>query len=236
MNEFEEIIKEKLAKLYEEEENQDSPEQNGTPPENTPPSEEGGDDTPPDEDQPPMADGGTGEQPPQEGGDGENQQPPEEGQGQGDDENGEKKEEENFSAENLGDFLKKTESKTTVKKEGCMPSPIFGNKDTKNHNKFRVYIENPKGKVSFIFWDSITNTEKDSPLDTNEALADFGRCISDYEENPSFEEFKETFGYSETDADLAQKAYNGCRKMVEKAKKIFSDAQIEELKRLASEY
>lgn len=153
-----------------------------------------------------------------------------------DSENGENAKENEFSAENLDDFLKKTETKVTVKKEGCMPSPIFGNRDVKNHNKFRVYVGNPKGKVSFVFWDSIANTEKDSPLDEKDAIADLGRCILDYEGNPSFEEFKEAFGYDETEVDLAQKAYNGCRKMVEKAKKIFDGPQIEELKRLASEY
>ena len=204
MNEFEEIVKERLDKLYEEEETQ----------ENNPTE-----DTPPDEGQ--------------DNGNPEEQNPPED-DGQQNDENQEK--EESFHAEDLGDFLKKTESKISVKKEGCMPSPIFGNRDTRNHNKFRVYVENKKGKVSFIFWDSIANTEKNQALDPNEALADFGRCVMDYEENPSFEEFKETFGYDETEVDLAQKAYNGCRKMVEKAKKIFDSAQIDELKRLASEY
>lgn len=165
------------------------------------------------------------------------QQPnPEDDQGGQAPDGGEPEEKEAFSADSLDDFLKKTESKVTVKKEGCMPSPIFGNRDSKDHNKFRVFIQNPKGKVSFVFWDSIANTEKNAPLDVTEALADFGRCVQDYEDNPSFDEFKSAFGYDETEVDLAQKAYNGCRKMMDKAKKLFDDAQLDELKRLASEY
>jgi len=144
-------------------------------------------------------------------------------------------EEENFSAESLEDFLKKTESKVSVKKEGCMPSPIFGNRDSKNHNKYRIFIENPKGKISFIFWDSLKNTEEGKSVDTNEALACFANDVEAYENAPSFEEFKAEFGYDETEVDLAQKAFNGCRKQMEKAKKMFTDKQLDELKRLASE-
>lgn len=209
---FEDVVKETLNRLYEEEGSED----NGQPEQN--PEEPQAPDEPQEQPQ--------GQEDDQDG----NQENDKDGKG--DEENGE----ETFSAEDLGDFLKKTESKISVKKEGCMPSPIFGNRDTSNHNKFRVYIENPKGRISFIFWDSTANTEKNNPLNPNEALADFGKCVSDYENNPSFEEFKEAFGYDETEENLAQKAYNGCRKMMDKAKKIFDDVQLEELKRLASEY
>jgi len=140
-----------------------------------------------------------------------------------------------FSAESIEDFLQKTDSKVTVKKEGCMPSPIFGNQDQNNHNKYRIFIENPNGKVSFVFWDSIANTKKGVPLDTNEALISFAKDIDAYQMDPSFENFKDAFGYSNTDVDLAQRAYNGCRKQMEKAQKIFTEEQIKELVRLASE-
>ena len=143
---------------------------------------------------------------------------------------------EEFSADNFDDFLKKTESKVSVKKEGCMPSPIFGNRDSGNHNKYRVYIENPNGKISFLFWDSIKNTEEGKPLDTKAALAAFGNDVSAFEGEPSYEGFKSAFGYEETEENLAQKAYNGCRKQMEKARKLFDDGQLKELRRLASEY
>lgn len=141
-----------------------------------------------------------------------------------------------FSASSLEDFLQKTETKVRVKKEGCVPSPIFGNRDSSNHNKYRVYLENPKGKTSFIFWDSINNTKNNVALDVNDALVAFGRDVDAYETSPSYEEFKDAFGYGETEENLAQKAFNGCRKMMEKAKTMFDDGQLEELKRLAAEY
>jgi len=89
--------------------------------------------------------------------------------------------------------------------------------------------------LSFVFWDSIVNTKEGKELDTEEALAAFGKDISAYEEAPSFEEFKSAFGYDETEVSIAQKAFNGCRAQMEKAKKIFTKKQIEELCRLASE-
>jgi len=144
--------------------------------------------------------------------------------------------EEKFTVTDFDDFLQKTQSKVTVKKEGCMPSPIFGNRDTRNHNKYRVYIENPKGRISFLFWDSIANTEADKPMDKKDALACFGMDVSSFENAPSYEEFKAEFGYDEANDSLAQKAFNGCRKQMEKAKKIFTDEELSELKRLASEY
>lgn len=144
--------------------------------------------------------------------------------------------EEEFTATDFDDFLQKTQSKVTVKKEGCMPSPIFGNRDTRNHNKYRIYIENPKGRISFLFWDSIANTEADKPMDKKDALARFGMDVSSFENAPSYEEFKSEFGYNEANDSVAQKAYNGCRKQMEKAKKVFTDEELSELKRLASEY
>lgn len=151
-------------------------------------------------------------------------------------ESGDPETEEDFSAYDFDDFLKKTKSKVSVKREGCMPSPIFGNRDSSNHNKYRVYIENQKGKISFLFWDSIKNTEDGKPLDTKDALAAFGNDVAAFESEPSYEGFKTAFGYEETEENLAQKAYNGCRKQMEKAKKLFGENQLKELQRLASEY
>ena len=153
-----------------------------------------------------------------------------------DEETSDNTEESEFSAESFEDFLSKTDSKVSVKKEGCMPSPIFGNRDVNNHNKYRVFIENPNGKISFIFWDSIKNTEDGKKLEVNDALAAFGNDVSAFESEPSYEGFKNSFGYDETEDNLAQKAYNGCRKQMEKAKKLFNEAQLKELCRLASEY
>lgn len=144
--------------------------------------------------------------------------------------------EEEFAADSFDDFLEKTETKVEVKKEGKMPSPIFGNRDSRNHNKYRVTLRNGNGSASFTFWDSINNTEKGIPLDRDEAIACFANDVASYEDNPSYEGFKQAFGYDETEENIAQKAFNGCRKHMEQAKKLFTDAQLEELKRLAAEH
>lgn len=143
--------------------------------------------------------------------------------------------EDSFHADSLKDFLQKTETKLSVKKEGSEPSPIFGSGDMRNHNKYRIRLENKNGSVSFIFWDSIKNTENNVALDEDDALGAFGIDCSAYESSMSFEDFKSQFGYDETDDNRAQKAYNGCRKQMEKAKKMFSEDEISELIRLSNE-
>lgn len=143
--------------------------------------------------------------------------------------------EESFHADSLKDFLQKTETKLSVKKEGSEPSPIFGPDDMRNHNKYRIKLENKNGSISFIFWDSIKNTENNVALDEDDALGAFGIDCSAYESSMSFEDFKSQFGYDKTDDNRAQKAYNGCRKQMEKAKKMFSEDEISELIRLSNE-
>ena len=220
---FEDVVKETLNRLYEEEGSEDK---------GQPEQEPGGPQEPETPSEPQEPQGQEDNQEPQDQETNQDEPP-------NDDENEEgegEKEEESFSAKNFDDFLKQTESKITVTADGCMPSPIFGNRDTQNHNKFLVKIENKKGSVSFTYWDSVANTKAKKPLDSNDAMADFGSCIMDYEGNPSPEGFKKAFGYDETEEDIAQKAYTGCRQMFDNAKKMFTKAQLEELKRLASEY
>ena len=221
---FEDVVKETLNKLYEEEGSED----NGQPEQ-----ESGGPQEPETPSEPQEPQGQEDNQEPQDQETNQDEPPNDDENEEGE---GEKEEEESFSAKNFDDFLKQTESKITVTADGCMPSPIFGNRDTQNHNKFLVKIENKKGSVSFTYWDSVANTKAKKPLDSNDAMADFGSCIMDYEGNPSPEGFKKAFGYDETEEDIAQKAYTGCRQMFDNAKKMFTKAQLEELKRLASEY
>ena len=147
----------------------------------------------------------------------------------------EEKKEPEFNADSIEDFLKKTNTKATYNKEGCMPSPIFGNRDTKNHNKYRVTLKNDKGSISFLFWDSIANTEAHKDLDINDAIASFGLDLGAIEDSMSYQDFKSQF-YNQTEENIAQKAFNGCRKQAEKAKKLFDENQIKELIRLSSEY
>ena len=147
----------------------------------------------------------------------------------------EEKKEPEFKADSIEDFLAKTSTKATYTKEGCMPSPIFGNRDTNNHNKYRVTLKNDKGSISFLFWDSIANTKAHKDLNINDAIASFGMDLGAIEDSMSYQDFKSQF-YDQTEEDIAQRAFNGCRKQAEKAKKLFDENQIKELIRLSSEY
>lgn len=146
------------------------------------------------------------------------------------------KSEEKFSAKDFDEFLDKTGSEVEIESKGKMPSPIFGPRDTHNHNKYLVRIRNGKGDVKFTFWDSIANTEAGKPLDRDAALASFGLDLQAFEENPTQDEFTNAFGYDEAEEALARKAYNGCRKTYASAIQMFNSDQINELVRLASEF
>jgi len=143
---------------------------------------------------------------------------------------------EEFSAESFEDFLNKTETKVKISKVSCEPSPIFGPNDTNNHNKYKVTISNDKGSVWFYFWDSIKNTTENKTPKMENVMSSFGLDVASVKDGVSLEEFEKMFGYDKTDNDLSQKAYDGCRKMAERAKKLFEENQIDELIRLSNEY
>lgn len=58
----------------------------------------------------------------------------------------------------------------------------------------------------------------------------------DKDDEEEEEEFIEISGYDKTEDSTSQKAYEGCQKMLERAKKLFKDNQIKELLRLSQEY
>ena len=152
-----------------------------------------------------------------------------------DDEEKEEKEEE-FKAKSFDDFLKQTESKIKITKISSEPSPIFGSNDTKNHNKYKVTITNEKGSVWFHFWDSLHNTENNKKPSQDDVLACFGMDVGSVMDGVSKDEFKEMAGYDKSEDSLAQKAYDGCQKMLSRAKKLFEEDQIKELLRLSQEH
>lgn len=135
----------------------------------------------------------------------------------------------------IDEFLKGTDTKVTVRKEGCEPSPIFGPRDTKNHNKYRVYLSNPKGKISFVFWDSIYNTEHNVEFDIEDAIIAISKDAQAYGQSLSFEDFKTSFGYDETNSSVAEKAYNGCRKHMERLNKLYTPEELEQLYSITDE-
>jgi hypothetical protein len=144
--------------------------------------------------------------------------------------------EEEFKAESFDDFLKQTESRIKITRVSSEPSPIFGSNDTKNHNKYKITISNEKGNVWFYFWDSLHNTENSKQPSRDDVLACFGMDVGSVMDGVSKDEFKEMSGYDKSEDSLAQKAYDGCQKMLSRAKKLFEERQIKELLRLSQEH
>jgi hypothetical protein len=141
-----------------------------------------------------------------------------------------------FTAESFEDFLNKTNSKVSITKVSTEPSPIFGPHDRKNHNKYKVTVSNENGSIWFYYWDSIHNTENGIEPSKEDVLSAFGLDTSAMIDGASFEDFCDTFGYDKAEDRFARKAYDGCRLMVQKAKKLFSDDEIKEFIRLANEH
>ena len=152
------------------------------------------------------------------------------------DKDDEEDEEEEFKAKDFKDFLSQTNSKIKITKISSEPSTIFGNNDTKNHNKYKITITNEEGFIWFYFWDSLYNTENNKKPSQDDVLACFGMDVGSVMDGISKEEFIEISGYDKTEDSTAQKAYEGCQKMLERAKKLFKDNQIKELLRLSQEY
>ena len=153
-----------------------------------------------------------------------------------DDDKSDEEEEEEFKAKDFNDFLTQTKSKIKITKISSEPSTIFGSNDTKNHNKYKVTITNEEGSVWFYFWDSLYNTENKKKPSQDDVLACFGIDVGSVMDGISKEEFIEISGYDKTEDSTSQKAYEGCQKMLERAKKFFKDNQIKELLRLSQEY
>ena len=147
-----------------------------------------------------------------------------------------KDEKDKFHADSLEDLIEKTETKLTVSKVSCEPSPIFGPKDTKDHNKYKITLTNKNGSCWFYFWDSIKNTQERRELDKADALACFAKDAAAFDSVTSLEDFIAEFGYDKAERSLAQKSYDGCRKMKDRFQKLFDEAQREEFMRLANEY
>ena len=136
-----------------------------------------------------------------------------------------------FEASSIGDFLRKTNTTVTMKEEGCEISPIFNTRDY--HNKYRIYVRNAKGSTSFVFWDSVKNTQEGIQTDKEEAFAagimDAGIFFSD--PNMTEEDFKAEFGYE--DDKRAKTAYRACKKAYERFSKMYTDEEFEVILDLA---
>lgn len=138
------------------------------------------------------------------------------------------------SYSSLGDMLSKTETEVSVQKTGTEPSPIFGPNDTKPHDKWKVTLRNGNGSTNFVFWSSIADTENGTTPTRDEMIASIAQDCGEYGNSMSLDEFRERFGYEDSDMEIAQKSYDGFRQLVEDVRKMFPDGGFEEFVRLGT--
>ena len=220
------FIKEVLGRL-DEDEQEDGNKPDETPPEETPPEDKPEDD--PSEESP------FGEDDPEE-------TPPEKDPGEEtpSEKNPEKPSDEKLDPpkpefSSLEDMMSKTGTEITVQKQGTEPSPIFGPNDTKPHDKWKVTLRNENGSIDFIFWSSLAETRDGIAPDRNEMIASIAQDCAEYGNSMSLDEFRTRFGYEDSDVEIAQKSYDGFRKLVEDAMRMFPEGEYDELVRLGNQ-
>ena len=134
----------------------------------------------------------------------------------------------------LDDMMDQTGTEIVIRKDKTEPSPIFGPGDTKPHDRYIVTLRNKNGSTSFSFWSSLADTESGNQPDRNEMLASIAQDCAEYGDSMSFDEFRTRFGYDDVDVEVAQKSYEGFRKLVDDIRKMFGE-DYDEFVALASE-
>ena len=124
----------------------------------------------------------------------------------------------------LDDMMDQTGTEIVIRKDKTEPSPIFGPGDTKPHDKYVVTLRNKNGSASFSFWSSLADTESGNQPDKAEMLASIAQDCAEYGDSMSLEEFRTRFGYDDVDVEVAQKSYEGFRKLVDDVRTMFGGA------------
>lgn len=101
----------------------------------------------------------------------------------------------------------------------------YFDEDKQERNVYRVTITRNKDKTSFMYGDSINNTEEGKQPDIYTILC---CCGSDYHTEENFKDFCSEFGYNE-DSIKALKLHKKCLKQSEKIKKIFTEEEARNL-------
>lgn len=145
---------------------------------------------------------------------------PDGGQESGQKKDGESEDEaKKFEADNVRAFVTKTKTGITIAKEVSEPSPLYGPHDVEKHEKHRIEIKNDKGSVKFYIWGEKKDEEG--------ILKELAKACSSVKNGSSLEEFVKTFGYEKAEKSKSQKMYDGCRKLYDTIKKMYSDDEIE---------
>lgn len=141
---------------------------------------------------------------------------------------GEVKSDDSDSNNELDTFL--AETKTTIKKK------LIGNEINKSwndnvyRNKYRITLENPKGTMSFVFWNSANSTTEPSDYDVLYAMASDVMAYIDC--NGDLKTFADEFGYDISDPSdkTAKRIFKAVETMYKNATSLFTEAEIRRLR------
>ena len=116
--------------------------------------------------------------------------------------------------------------KTTVSIEsmGKTPSGLDPEDSAKEYEKSNVKVKNNKGEIDFIFWTSNKPTEDDV----------INYLVKSFEKSNNIKDstsFAKTFGFESVSDERVNSAFNGYKKMIGIFSKMFTEDEIERLKR-----
>ena len=116
--------------------------------------------------------------------------------------------------------------KTTVSIEsmGKTPSGLDPEDSAKEYEKSNVKVKNDKGEIDFIFWTSNKPTEDDV----------INYLVKSFEKSNNIKDsttFAKTFGFESVSDERVNSAFNGYKKMIGIFSKMFTEDEIERLKR-----
>jgi hypothetical protein len=100
------------------------------------------------------------------------------------------------------------------------------------HNNFKIFVKNLDNneQISFLFWDSIKNYEEGKTELTEEDLIYCFKMLLDdaisyLDSNGDIDEFQKEFGIEKVSETV--RAFKGCKKQLEKVKKLGIDTENE---------
>ena len=116
--------------------------------------------------------------------------------------------------------------KTTVSIEsmGKTPSGLDPEDSAKEYEKSNVKVKNDKGEIDFIFWTSNKPTEDDV----------INYLVKSFEKSNNIKDstsFAKTFGFESVSDERVNSAFSGYKKMIGIFSKMFTEDEIERLKR-----
>jgi len=126
-------------------------------------------------------------------------------------------------------FLDKFGLKVTFNLMDC-DNPSWDKENS--HNHYRITItrkDTPKQKLTFQWWDSIHNTEKNEQPTAYDALSTLASDSTEY--SNSFEEFCGEMGY-DTDSITASKTWKAYSKLASRINDFFTDEEMEDLREI----